>query len=115
MPFHSVFFGSVDKNPSVLAQMSDIARGVYTSAKRARDADSPAAACTYTNAINTVRLFIKLLGLVTYCRPLRFNSRKPSLDWQSRCVKLALLWFDPNPFPFSSPVHCSTFSIVAVS
>lgn len=55
LPFHSVFFGSRDSTPSVLAQMSDIARNVYSSARRERDADAPATACTYTNAINTVR------------------------------------------------------------
>jgi hypothetical protein len=55
LPFHSVFFGSRDSVPSVLAQMSDIARNVYSGARRDRDADSPTVACTYTNAINTVR------------------------------------------------------------
>lgn len=35
--------------------MSDIARNIYSSARRDREADAPTVACTYTNAINSVR------------------------------------------------------------
>lgn len=56
LSFHSVFFGSEDSTPSVLAQMSDIARDVYTKHSKGKGAD-PRTACTYTNAIDTVGLF----------------------------------------------------------
>ncbi|KAF8306077.1 hypothetical protein DL93DRAFT_2172249 [Clavulina sp. PMI_390] len=72
LPFHSVFFGSRDSSPSVLAQMSDIARSVYTTAMRGhRDLDSPATACTYTNAINTIQLSQTFLGLAESMRQTR--------------------------------------------
>jgi hypothetical protein len=72
--------------------MSDIARNVYSSARRDREADSPTVACTYTNAINTVRRapsvilknrFLTLFGC-------RFNSRKHSWALQSLCGRPVL-------------------------
>ena len=87
--FHSVFFGSADKNPSVLAQMSDIARDVYSKHSKARDAESPQTACTYTNAINTVGLCtIIVLNIVLTLDNPRSNYLKPSLELQSLCAKL---------------------------
>jgi len=72
--------------------MSDIARGVYTSARRDKDADAPTVACTYTNAINTVRLALvgilesHLLTLAQY----RFNFPKRSSASRSLCASLVL-------------------------
>ncbi|KAF8306097.1 hypothetical protein DL93DRAFT_2088983 [Clavulina sp. PMI_390] len=70
--FHSVFFGSQDSSPSVLAQMADIARSEYTTAMRShRDLEPASKACTYTNAIDTIQLSQTFLGIAESMRQTR--------------------------------------------
>ncbi|KAF8321130.1 hypothetical protein DL93DRAFT_2224184 [Clavulina sp. PMI_390] len=68
LSFHSVFFGSNDRHPSVLSQMADIARTAY---RGGGDMNDPYATCTYTNAIDSIQLSQTFLGFAESMRQTR--------------------------------------------